>query len=64
MGSDPAWLCLWCRPAAAAPIQLLAWELLNAAGMAVKGKKKKKKKKKEKGKKIKTFGELPCGEVG
>ena len=27
-GSDPALLWLWCRPAAVAPIRLLAWELL------------------------------------
>ena len=25
-GSDPAWLWLWCRPVAAAPIGPLAWE--------------------------------------
>ena len=25
-GSDPAWLWLWCRPAAVAPIQPTAWE--------------------------------------
>ena len=35
---------LWCRPAAAAPIRLLAWELPYAAGTALKSKKKKKKK--------------------
>ena len=41
---DPALLWLWCRPAAAAPIQLLAWELPYAAGTALKKNKKKKKK--------------------
>ena len=48
-GSDPALLWLWCRLAAAIPIQPLAWELPHAAGAAVKRKKKKKKKKKKKG---------------
>ena len=33
---DPELLWLWCRPAAAAPIQALAWELPYAAGAAVK----------------------------
>ena len=32
-GSDPAWL--WCRPAAAAPIRPLAWELPNATSVAL-----------------------------
>ena len=36
--SDLALLWLWCRPAAAALIQLLAWELPYAAGMALKSK--------------------------
>ena len=39
--SDPALLCLWCRLAAAAQIQLLAWELPYATGVALKKKKKK-----------------------
>ena len=39
-------LCLWYRPVAAAPIQLLAWEPPYAAGAAQKRQKKKKKKKK------------------
>ena len=43
--SDPALLWLWCRPAAAAPIRPLAWELPCAAGEALKESKKKKKKK-------------------
>ena len=38
-GSDPTLLWLWYRPAAAAPIQPLAWELLYAARMALKSKK-------------------------
>ena len=35
-GLDLAWLWLWHRPAAAAPIQPLAWELLYAAPAALK----------------------------
>ena len=35
-GSDPELLWLWCRPAAVAPIQPLAWEL--ATGAALKSK--------------------------
>ena len=41
-GSDPALLWLWCRPAATAPIQPLAWELPYAMHMVLKRKKKKK----------------------
>ena len=41
-GSDPELLWLWCRPAAAAPIQPLAWELPYAADAALKKKAKKK----------------------
>ena len=44
LGSDPAWLWLWCRPAAAAPIRPLAWELPCAAGPALKKKKEEKEK--------------------
>ena len=33
---DPVWLWLWCRPAAAALIQPLAWELPNAMSAALK----------------------------
>ena len=44
-GSDPALLWLWCRWAAAAPIQPLAWESPYATGAALKRQKKKKKKK-------------------
>ena len=40
---DLAWLCLWCRPAAAAPVQPLAWEPPCAAPAALKRQKKKKK---------------------
>ena len=43
-GSDLAWLWLWRRPAAPAPIQHLAWEPPYASGAALKRKKKKKKK--------------------
>ena len=45
-GSDPVLPWLWCRPAAVAPIQPLAWDLPYAAPVALKIKKKKKKKKK------------------
>ena len=34
--SDPALLWLWCRPAAAALIRPLAWELPYAVGAALK----------------------------
>ena len=34
LGLDPALLLLWYRPAALAPIQPLAWELLYAMGVA------------------------------
>ena len=37
---DPTLLWLWYRPAAAAPIQPLAWELACAADAALKKKKK------------------------
>ena len=47
-GSDPGLLWLWCRLAATAPIQPLAWELPIAMGAAKKKKKKKRKKKKKK----------------
>ena len=33
---DPTCLWLWCRPAAAAPIRPLVWELPYAAGAALK----------------------------
>ena len=42
--STPALLWLWCRLAAVAPIQPLAWELPCAAGAAFKKKKKKERK--------------------
>ena len=32
---DPMLLWLWCRPARAALMQPLAWELLYAAGVAI-----------------------------
>ena len=40
--SDLALLWLWCRPAAGAPVQPLAWELPYAAGVALKQNKNKK----------------------
>ena len=42
-GLDLAWLWLWRRPAATAPIRPIAWESPYAAGMALKDQKKKKK---------------------
>ena len=42
--SDPALLWLWCRLAAIAPIQPLAWELPYTSGVALESKAKKKKK--------------------
>ena len=41
--SDPALPWLWCRPAAAAPIQPLVWERPCAAGAALKSQTKQKK---------------------
>ena len=40
-------LWLWCRLAAVAPIQTLAWEFSHAAGAALKRLKEKKERKKE-----------------
>jgi len=40
---DPALLWLWCRPAAAAPIQPLFWELPYAVGVGLRSRKKEKK---------------------
>ena len=37
---DPAFLCLWCRPAAVPLIRSLAWELPYAMGVALESKKK------------------------
>ena len=37
--SDPTLLWLWCRLAAAAPVQPLAWELPYATGAALKSRK-------------------------
>ena len=47
-GWDSALLWLWCRPAAIAPIQPLAWDPPCAVGAALKTLKKKRKKKKAK----------------
>ena len=41
-GLDLVLLCLWCIPAAIAPIGPLAWELPFAAGVALKRKKERK----------------------
>ena len=45
MGSDLALLWLWCRQAATAPIQSLAWELPCGVGVALNRVKKRKKEK-------------------
>ena len=42
-GLDPAWLWLWCRPAAIAPIRPLAWEPPYAEGAALEKAKRQKK---------------------
>jgi len=42
LGSDPALLWLWCRPAAVAPTGPLAWEPPHAVGTALKTKQNKK----------------------
>ena len=44
---DSALLWLWCRLAAVAPIQPLAWEPPNASGVALSRQKTKEKKKKD-----------------
>ena len=49
-GWDLAFLWLWCRLAAVAPIRLLAWEILYAAGEALKRQRKKKEVRRKKGK--------------
>ena len=49
--SDPVLLWLWCRLAAAALIQLLAWKFPYAAGVALKKAKNKNKTKRKKKKK-------------
>ena len=51
---DLVLLWLWCRLAAAAPIQPLAWEPPYAVGVAIKSKKKKKKKHKKQTRKTTT----------
>ena len=40
-GLDLAWLWLWCRPAATAPLQPLAWELPYATSAVLKKKERK-----------------------
>ena len=47
LGSDLAFLWLWCRPAAAARIRPLAWEPPYAVGAALQKAERPKKKKKE-----------------
>ena len=53
-------LWLWCRLAAAAPIQPLAWELPYTAQAALEKKKKKKRKEKKKKLKAQALHELEC----
>ena len=59
-----AWLWLWHGAAAAAPIHPLAWELLCAAGTALKKKKKKPKKLKNKQTKNPYLLGSHCGILG
>ena len=54
--SDLVVVCLWCRPAAVAPIGPLALELPYALGAALKSKNKNKNKTKQKNKKQKFKG--------
>ena len=57
---DPARLWLWCRLAATAPIQPLAWEPPYAVGVALKKDQKTKKKKKKKKGKNRSLGIGVC----
>ena len=56
-GLDLALLWLWCRPAAAALIQPLAWKLPCAVGAALKRQTKEKKEKEREGEKEGREGE-------
>ena len=59
-GFSLALLWLWCRLAAAAPIQPLAWKLPYATGVALKSKKKREREEKERrkgGREGASFGE-------
>ena len=62
-GSDLMLLWLWCRLAAAALIQPLAWELSCAVGAALKKKKKKEGRRKEKEKKKRLMMFLGFGRI-
>jgi len=53
LGSDPLLLWLWCRPAAVAPIRLLAWEPPYAVGVALEKAKQSKQTNKQKTQKLK-----------
>jgi len=48
---DPPLLWLWCRPAAAAPIQPLAWEIPYVIGIAKERKRERERGEKEEGEK-------------
>ena len=63
-GSDLALLWLWCRPAAAPPIQPLAWERPCAAGATLKSKKERKKKKVWHPKCLSDFPAQPLCDLG
>ena len=54
-GSDPKLLWLWCRPAAVAPMQPLAWEPPYGTGAALKRQKKEGRRKKEKTRQDKNY---------
>ena len=63
-GSDPTLLWLWCRLAAVALIQRLAWEPPYSSGVALKSKKIKRKERTKKRKKRKNKVELGRGNEG
>ena len=52
-GSDLAWLWLWHKPIAAAPIQSIAWETPYASGAVLERQKDKKKKERKRQRKYK-----------
>ena len=58
-GLDLAWLWLWCKQAASALIQPLAWEFPYAVGVALKKKKEEKKRKRNESL-LPVFGIVLC----
>ena len=61
--SDPVLLWLWCRRIATAQIQPLAWELLCAVNVALKGQNKRKEKVKRNKRKKKHLVEFASGKT-